>query len=168
MSGRKKVPSQLKITRGTAQPVRMNPFEPKLPVEQPPAPDWLGELAQTTFLDIAQKTAAMRVLAAKDGLALELLADAYGEYRQARETVIKNGSTYDVYDFIQYKNSKGDISFKKQLKAVKTRPEVAIAANAWRRVATMLAEFGLTPAANSKVSSIEQMDIDPLQKLLNS
>jgi P27 family predicted phage terminase small subunit len=168
MSGRKKVPSQLKITRGTAQPVRMNPFEPKLPVEQPPAPDWLSELAQTTFLDIAQKTAAMKVLAAKDGLALELLADAYSEYRQARQKVIKEGPTYNVWENIQYRDKDGEVQFKKQLKAVKTRPEVVIAANAWRRVATMLAEFGLTPASGSKVSVLEQGEVDPLQKLLNS
>lgn len=168
MPGRKKVPSALKITRGTAQPVRMNPLEPKLPVEMPPVPDWLNELGQTTFLDIAQKTAAMKVLAAKDGLALELLADAYSEYRQARQTVIQKGPTYEIYDYIEYKNSKGDIAFKKQLKAVKTRPEVAIANVAWRRVATMLAEFGLTPASGSKVSVIGKPDEDPLQALLKS
>jgi P27 family predicted phage terminase small subunit len=168
MPGRKKVPSQLKITRGTDQPVRMNPNEPKMPVEMPPVPDWLNELGQTTFLDVAQKTAAMKVLAAKDGLALELLADAYSEYRAARQTVISKGPTYEVYDSIQYKNSKGDIAFKKQLKTIKTRPEVAIANVAWRRVATMLAEFGLTPASGSKVSILGHQEEDPLQKLLKA
>jgi len=156
MKGRKKTPSELKITRGTNQPIRMNPHEPKIKVEHPPTPDWLSERAQKLFMDLSGKLVDMRLISKNDGLALELLADAYDEYRKAREIIDTEGLTHE------FTNIKSGVT------TIRAHPAVGIANNAWRRVLSMLSEFGLTPAARAKVGTLEPGEEDPLQRLLKS
>ena len=94
----------------------------------------------------------MRVLTEADGHALELLADAYGEYRAARAVILKEGTTYE--------------SDTKHGKIVRTRPEVAIAADAWKRMKAMLVEFGLTPSSRSQVSAAPVEEEDEMETFL--
>ena len=44
----------------------------------------------------------------------------------------------------------------------RVRPEQAIAADAWRRAASMLAQFGMTPAARPKVEAMPPAEPDAL------
>lgn len=46
MSGRKPLPTSLKIFRGTAQKCSINPHEPKPPVAALEPPDFLGPIAR--------------------------------------------------------------------------------------------------------------------------
>jgi P27 family predicted phage terminase small subunit len=91
----------------------------------------------------------MRVLTAGDRVALMLLCDAYSEWRAAKEAVDTHGMTYTTV------SEKGDVM-------VRRRPEVAIRADAWKRVLRALVEFGLTPASRAGVSTGEADDEDPM------
>jgi P27 family predicted phage terminase small subunit len=83
----------------------------------------------------------MNVLTRSDGPALELLAFALAEYDASARVVLELGPTYEC------KTEAGAIMRRARL-------EQAIAADAWRRAAQMLASFGLTPASRSKVEAL--------------
>lgn len=137
-----KKPTALKVIEGTLRPCRENKKEPKLQVEKPTVPSWLSGKAKHAFQELSDVLVGMSVLTRADRKALELLCDAYGEYRDARADVRKNGHTYETLD------TSGNSVIKKN-------PAVDIAANAWKRVQSMLLQFGLTPAARSNVNSLD-------------
>ena len=152
MPGRPRTPTRLKVLRGTARPDRTNPSEPKPKRDRPRCPAWLSPTAKTVWRKLAGVLDRMRVLTEADGHALELLADAYGEYRAARAVILKEGTTYE--------------SDTKHGKIVRTRPEVAIAADAWKRMKAMLVEFGLTPSSRSQVSAAPVEEEDEMETFL--
>ena len=100
----------------------------------------------------------MKVLTIADKKALELLCDAYGTYREARQIVIAEGSVFKTC---------GKIDEEVVVTGYKIRPEVKIAQESWKMVRAMLQEFGLTPAARSKVSVQEIEKEDSLDDFLN-
>ena len=96
----------------------------------------------------------MDVLTLADRKALELLVSAYAEWRDCRDTVRLEGAFFDSH------TAAGSPT-------IKAHPAVAAAADAWRRVRSMLVEFGLTPAARSKVSAAEAAVADPFDEWRN-
>ena len=80
----------------------------------------------------------MGVLTEADGFALERLCDCYSEILALRELVDANGRTYEAT------STQGEL-------VIKANPAVAMLADADRRFKSYLVEFGLTPAARSKV-----------------
>ena len=153
--GRPAKPTALKALQGTARPDRINPHEPQPPViveAHPPA--WLKGRGRKAWRELAGMLGDMRILTVPDQPALSLLCDAYGEYIEARAVVQREGMTYES------KTMNGSI--------VRRRPEVEIAADAWRRTAAMLQQFGLTPSARAKVSAApEGVPDDPLEAMFN-
>lgn len=91
----------------------------------------------------------MQVMTGADPVALGLLCDALADYMAARDVVRKKGTTYET---------EGDAGTM-----LRQRPEVYIAADAWRRAKLMLTEFGLTPASRAKVSAADVGPTDPLE-----
>jgi len=91
----------------------------------------------------------MQVMTGADPVALGLLCDALADYMAARAVVEKEGASYET---------EGDAG-----KMLRQRPEVYIAADAWRRAKLMLTEFGLTPASRAKVSAADVGPADPLE-----
>ena len=73
MAGRKPLPTQLKLVKGTARPHRMNPAEPQPVVAVPPAPDHLDDAAAAKFTELAE-------LLARHGVMTELDAGALARY----------------------------------------------------------------------------------------
>ncbi|WP_020599866.1 phage terminase small subunit P27 family [Spirosoma panaciterrae] len=152
--GRRPKPTEVKLLQGTLERSRINPNEPKPLLEVPLAPDWLPDEVKDIFNEMALHFADMRVLSKTDGRALELLADAYFEYREARQFIIANGSTYESIT-------------KDGGKIVRAYPQVNIASDAFKRVRAMLIEFGATPAARSRVEAIPDTKKDnALQRLM--
>lgn len=66
------------------------------------------------------------------------------------EMIEKEGRTYEVTA------TTGD-------KIRKAHPAVAMRSDAWKRVKSMMAEFGMTPATRPNVSSIDPVGEDPLE-----
>ncbi len=79
----------------------------------------------------------MGILTVADTLALERLCDIYADILQLRLTIADEGRTYTVQT---------DGGF-----LIKANPAVAMLADADRRFKSYLVEFGLTPAARTKV-----------------
>lgn len=118
-------------------------------------PKHLPETARLLWKWLAPRLDEMQTLTKVDGPALELLCDAYAEYRSARAVIDAEGATYEAVT-------------EAGATMVRQRPEVAIAADAWRRVRAMLTEFGLTPSSRSKVSALGVIPSDPFEEYLNA
>jgi P27 family predicted phage terminase small subunit len=148
--GRKPKPTTLKVVQGTFRPDRHTDGEPLLPsVENKDiqCPSYLSDRARRVFKDLRELLSVdMKVLTKVDKHALILLADAWDEYMEARKDCIKNGSTYEVMD------DSGNINLK-------TNPASYIRDKSWKRIVSLLSEFGCTPASRTKVKQeIEQKE----------
>ncbi len=139
LPGRPRKPTAAKIAAG-------NPGKRKPPADEPQpevgAPDRPAHVATNAVASgewdrIVKLTTATRVLTVADGPILEMTALAYAEYRIAQKATAKS-LTYKV------KTAAGSF-------IVKPRPEVPMAADAWRRYVNGLTHFGLTPATRAKV-----------------
>jgi P27 family predicted phage terminase small subunit len=150
--GRPPKPTRLKLLEGTTRKDRANPAEPKPPAarakEAPPR--WLRTSSHPWWKRIRPLLVQMQVLTGADPVALGLLCDALADYMAARAVVAKQGATFET---------NGDAGLM-----IRQRPEVAIAADSWRRAKLMLTEFGLTPAARAKVTAADVGPIDPLEE----
>lgn len=151
MRGRKKLPDEIKVIRGTDQPVRMSPNAPKLRVEMPMPPDWLTETAKEAYLEIAGILLDMRVVTRAHRMPLILLCEAYADYRKYRDILQEVGETYTTT------SESGTI--------YRVRPEVGMRNEAWKQFRSMCSEFGLTPSSATKVQAIGDNEEDPLEAL---
>jgi P27 family predicted phage terminase small subunit len=152
--GRPSKPTALKVVQGNAGKRPLNKREPKPKADRPRCPPHLSPKAKTAFKNVSNLLADMGVLTIADGMALEMLCDAYAEWRDLRKAVESHGATYTTT------GTSGDV-------VVKARPEVAMAADAWKRVKAMASEFGLTAASRTKIQTNKPEETDPLQEFLN-
>lgn len=170
MAGRKKKPTHMALVQGNPGKRPINKLEPKPERGIPTCPAHLSKRAKITFRKLGKALHAMGVLTKADGLALELLVTAHDEYRDARDIIhdaaaekIFEGQTVEMKDGLIYK------SFTQNGVILRAHPANALATNAWRRTASMLAEFGLTPASRSKVSMVgDAAEEDPFDAFLRS
>ncbi len=88
-----------------------------------------------------------------DGTAVGLLAEALAEYVSARAVVESKGATYETV------TQTGSA-------IVRQRPEVALAADAWRRTAAMMQQFGLTPSSRTRITVTLPAMTDPFEEFL--
>lgn len=150
--GRPRTPTKLHVLRGTNRKDRQNPAEPTPPPAPTAgqAPSWLSPKARPWWKRIRPLLVRMQVLSAADTIALGLLCDALAEYIEARNVLVKHGTTYETT------TTDGSL-------LIRRRPEWDIAKDAWRRAKLMATEFGLTPAARAKVSASDVGPADPLE-----
>jgi P27 family predicted phage terminase small subunit len=152
---RPRTPTALKLIRGTAQPCRTNPREPRSLKGKPKPPEHLSERARTAWDSVTGLLADMNVLSKADGLALECLCESYAEMLWARERIRQYKSpTYRQVSRKETgeKDLDGKPVYEERI-MIRAVPEVGIAADAERRFKSWLAVFGLTPADRSRVSA---------------
>jgi P27 family predicted phage terminase small subunit len=111
-----------------------NPDEPEPPRGIPDAPDWLNGLERESWETITAALAPMGVVTVSDGPALTALVVAWAEWRQARAVLDLEEPYADTPT------------------GLRKHPATAVASDAWRRVSSMLAEFGLTPSSRSRLA----------------
>jgi P27 family predicted phage terminase small subunit len=159
----RRLPTATKRLRGTLRKDRLNVNEPAPPRGAPKASASLPSVVAAQRRNLVKVLTPMNVLTRADGPALELLAFALAEYDASARVVLEQGATYEC------KTEAGAIMRR-------ARPEQAIAADAWRRAAQMLASFGLTPASRSKVETLPPdasaskwagLLNDPMERLLH-
>lgn len=150
----KKIPTKLKVLKGTQKKCRVNPSEPNPVVGLLKAPAYLDSLAKRNFSELAILLKDMDISTASDRQALAMLADMYSIYREMRKALKTKGFVYETT------NQHGDTMYR-------SRPEVAILSDAWKNVRSMMSEFGLTPSSRSKVSAHGENEEDPLTNFLN-
>ena len=152
---RPRKPSILKLIAGTDQPCRTNKAEPKPRRERPSPPVYLSDKAKAAWGAASIILDRMGVLTEADGMALEGLCEAYADLRAARDAIAERGGS------LSYTSATRDGGIMHR-----AYPEVAMLADADRRVSMWLAIFGLTPADRSRVSGSEKVDdMNPFRAL---
>lgn len=140
--GRKPKPTHIKLLEGTARPDRVRADEPVPTGELPDPPSdvparhrevwaWLRSLVDPMRVASAAEEARFRQLVAQ-WVEREELLDDIETHGRVYETISENGS-----------------------KMFRARPEVAMLQDVDKRLAATLADFGLTPAARTKVAARE-------------
>lgn len=152
MAGRKRKPDHLKIVSGTDRPDRMNPGAPQPKADLPDAPEWLSARAAEIFLHLVGIIADMNIASASDTAMLAMAASRLEEVEICTAIIEDSGRTY------QTKTKDGDVMHR-------SRPEVAQRSEAMRHAQSLLVEFGLSPAARSKVTVNTQPEENPFKAL---
>lgn len=141
MKGRKTIPTEIKKQRGTLDVSRVNKNEPTVKPSIPLIPDYLTEKEKEAYQELAILCHDMNILAESDRIGLAALCSVFAQWREARDYIKENGLTYKQPTMTGFIH--------------KAYPEVGIESDAWKRLKSMLCEFGLTPASRSNVSVIE-------------
>lgn len=164
MAGRRPKPTHLKVVSGNPGKRALNKREPKPERVVPSCPEHLGTEGKVAWGRLCAVLDRMGVLTEADALALERLCDCYAEILECRLLVARDGRTYSSIRGI------GDEDSKIEQVLMKANPAVAMLADADRRFKGYLVEFGLTPAARSKVQVKGDGDSekDPLQEFFGS
>ena len=145
MPGRKKKPTAMRAVIGTeryaclkSERAARREIEP--PVGVPEKTDALSAQARLKFDHLSTLLCAMGVLTVADGDALALLAESMADADRLRAAMITlGGSTYET------------VSVTGAL-IRRAHPEFAQLADTERRILALLAHFGLTPSARTKVN----------------
>ena len=145
MAGRTPKPTHLKVVSGNPGKRAINKREPKPKREIPSCPAYLSDVGKVAWGRLGVLLDRMGVLTEADGPALERLCDCYAEILECRQLIKEQGRTYSSIRGI------GDENSPIEQVLMKANPAVAMLADADRRFKSYLVEFGLTPAARSKV-----------------
>ena len=117
-------------------------------------PAHLGKLGKESFRKLRDLLADRDFLDTADASLIELWAAAYEDWRDARKEVRDNGVTMEV------EGSTGGWVTKKN-------PAVDVMSDAWKRMKSLVPEFGLSPSARAKLAgSSDEKDEDPLEAFL--
>lgn len=156
MKGRRPTPTHLKLVKGNPGRRPVNKREPKAPRSRPSAPVHMSDRARETWGYVTGLLDRMGVLTEVDGVALEMLCEAYADYLAARAELKAFGSEYYATS-----TAAGD-----QMHRV--HPAVAQRNDADRRIRAWLAEFGMTPSARARVKADGIEDEDPAENYFAS
>ena len=157
MAGRKPKPTKLKVLHGNPGGRKLPKREPQPKAGIPKPPAWIepGSEAMRVWDEFATELDSMRVLTLADRAALAALVSAYVDWREACVEVEREGLTYASV------GAGGGYLIRPQ-------PAVAIRSDSWKRYKSMLAEFGLTPSARTRVSANPHDKASPLAEFLQS
>lgn len=155
MSGPPKTPTHLRLVKGNPSKRPINKNEPKPPKGVPSTPKHFNKQERYWFKVLGERLDGMGVITSLDGMALELLVGAYIEWRRHRDVIDQEGDSY--------KTTSADGSVM-----IRPHPQVAMMADAWKRVCKMQAEFGMTPASRSKVEIKAPGEEDPFAEFLKA
>lgn len=145
MPGRRPKPTHLKIVTGNPGKRALNKREPKPRREIPACPAHLSDVSKVAWRRVAEMLDRIGVLTECDSLALERLCDCYAEILACRELIDRDGRTYKTV------TAQGDT-------LIKGNPAVSQLRAADAQFKSYLVEFGLTPAARSKVRTEESKE----------
>lgn len=140
MAGRRPKPTHLRIVGGNAGRRPLPNNEPKPPRSIPSAPAHLSGDAHVAWGRLTVLLDRMGVLTEADAYALERLAELYVEVVDLTAVLRDRGRVYETV------TETGSTIFR-------PRPEAAMLADADRRFRAYMIEFGLTPAARSRVKA---------------
>lgn len=145
--GRKPIPDHLKVLSGTARRDRVNPDAPVAPSGIAEPPEWLNGRAAEVFQQLSTILHGLNLSTPVDAAALALLASRLEEVEAASAVIDDLGRTYTT------EGPSGQL--------FRPRPEIAMRNEAMRHAQALLSEFGLTPAARSKVSAGKPAEQNP-------
>lgn len=113
--------------------------EPKPEAKTPRCPTWLSKEAKAVWKQVAKQLAELGVLTEIDGNALARYCSLWVRWRRATAHLEANGETYPLLD------EKGNVRCLQQY------PEVAIVNKLSVLLLRLEQEYGLTPAARTRI-----------------
>lgn len=158
MAGRKRTPDHLKVVAGTDRPDRMNPDAPVPSEAVPEAPEWLSKRASEIFEQLVSITGGMGIASASDAAMLAMAASRLEEVEICTALIEDGGRTF-------VSHAEYDSEGRATSQQIKGHPAVAQRSEAMRHAQSLLVEFGLSPAARSKVSATKKNDENPFSAL---
>jgi len=158
MAGRKRKPEHLKVVAGTDRPDRSNPDAPKPAAALPEPPEWLSSRAAAIFEQLVSIVGPMGIGSASDAAMLALAASRLEEVEISTAMIEDGGRTF-------VSNMTYDEEGRIVSQQIKGHPAVAQRSEAMRHAQSLLAEFGLSPAARSKVSVSTPDETNPFAAL---
>lgn len=153
MPGRRPKPTALKLVTGNPGKRAINKKEPKPKRVIPSCPAHLDDAGKVAWGRLTVLLDRMGVLTEADSLALERLCDCYADILECRVLIERDGRTYTTLD--QNSNT-----------LIKNNPAVNQLRAADAQFKSYLIEFGLTPAARTrlKVPTDDEEKADPLSE----
>lgn len=142
-------PNELKVLEGNPGKRRIkNSPKPERVLGLKP-PKFLGKYGLQEWKRITPELAKLGMLTKIDQAALEIYCRAYQKWREAEDFLIKSGNVYTIRadDTI---DAKGNI-VKGKIKYIQQVPQVSIAQQNAELCRKMINEFGLSPAARSRL-----------------
>jgi P27 family predicted phage terminase small subunit len=150
MSGRKPIPTNLKIVKGTAQPCRILKDEAKPKADAVRMPAGLSDDAKKQWKIAAKHLTAAGLLTNLDTFALAMYCEVFARWTYANDQIKKFGPIV-----------KAPSGYPVQ------SPFLQIANKSFDQMTKMLVEFGMTPSSRSRVAgagpAVEEDDGDPLR-----
>ena len=149
--GRKPKPTALKVLEGNPGKRPLNKNEPQPERKAPRCPSWLEPEAKKEWKRMAKTLEAIGGLTQVDKAAFAGYCQAYARWREAEEFLSKHGTI-----------------FKTPSGYIQQVPQVAIARNYLQIMKDFCSEFGLTPAARTRirVDTESATSDDPMETLL--
>jgi len=149
--GRKPKPTALKVLEGNPGKRPLNKNEPQPEKKAPRCPSWLEPEAKKEWKRMAKTLETIGVLTQVDKAAFAGYCQAYARWKEAEEFLSKHGT-----------------SFKTPSGYIQQVPQVSIAQTYLKVMKDFCSEFGLTPAARTRIqvdSAVGQED-DPMESIL--
>jgi len=148
-----RVPEKLKLVRGTARADRAAPQPPRsASTTAPKPPDWLDEYGQAKWTELVPELASRRLLTGDALSLLELLCEAWADFRRAQAVVRASGGSYESK---KGEEGKGDTMRRRV-------PEVEQARDARKEYAGLLVKF------SALIANVEpEQQKDPLDGFLD-
>ena len=134
--GRRPIPTQLKIIKGTDQPCRMKKDEPKPADDNIEMPEGLSVDAAKHWGKVCQQLQDAHIITNIDVMALSMYCEAYSTWSSANKKIQVHGAVI-----------KGQNGFPVQ------SPYLMVANKAFEQMRSMLMEFGMTPSSRTRVST---------------
>jgi P27 family predicted phage terminase small subunit len=145
-------PTALKVIRGNPGKRALNHREPQPRDAAPHCPDYLDEVARKEWRRLLKILRFMRVLTEADYMALASLCQAFSTMSKAQKQLTQTG-----------------ILFKTPSGYVQQSPLFSMVNQSAELVTKLCREFGLTPSARSRVTTIGQNQSDnPFDEFRNS
>jgi len=149
--GRKPKPTALKVLEGNSGKRPLNKNEPQPEKKAPRCPSWLEPEAKKEWKRMAKTLETIGVLTQVDKAAFAGYCQAYARWKEAEEFLSKHGTI-----------------FKTPSGYIQQVPQVSIAQTYLKVMKDFCSEFGLTPAARTRIqvdSAVGQED-DPMESIL--
>ena len=134
--GRKAIPTNLKIIKGTVRKDRENKSEPVVPVGIPSPPDHLSKIALIEWGRISAQLFQLGLLTEIDMAALAAYCDSFGMWCDSSEQLKNERLTIETTNGNVIQN-----------------PLVGIVNQSREHMRKFLTEFGLSPASRAKVTA---------------
>ena len=136
---RPKKPTNLKVVQGTNRPHRNN-NEPLVSLEVPPCPEYLGKEAKKYWKEISEQLVNVGLIGVVDGALFGLHCDSYGRLIEVSDHLKKMDDMLD--------QTPNGLEVQSALWQIRNK--------LWDQVLRSASEFGLSPAARSKLSMPEK------------